>query len=99
MAVKLLHKGHMGALDLNPGRYRRGGGCDAVDEDGGVCGSEGVAADRRQSCLPFKSLVKEEEVILPLLQGMVFWDFSVPFGAALGEGVFLEEQEGCDGGE
>ena len=64
-----------------------------------MCGTEGVDAARRQSRLPFESFVKGEEVILPRLQGLVFWDFSVPLGAVLGEGVLLEEQGGCDGGE
>ena len=41
VAVKLLHKGRRGYLALTPGRSCRGGGCDAVNEDGGVFGAEG----------------------------------------------------------
>ena len=57
-----------------------------------MCGSEGVAAACRRSCLLFESLVEGEEVIFPRLQGLVFRDFSVPLGAVLGEGVHLEER-------
>ena len=99
MAVKLLHKGCRGDLALTPGRSRRGRGCDAVDEDGEVCGSEGFTAARRQSRLLLESLVEGEEVILPRLQGLVFRDFVVPLGAVLGGGVRLEEQVRCDGGK
>ena len=71
-----------------------------MDKDGGVFISEGVSAARYQSRLPFKSRVEGGGgVILPRLQGLVFRDFSVPFGAVLGEGVHLEERGGFDGGE
>ena len=70
-----------------------------MDEGGGVCGTEGVAAACCQSQLPFESFVEGEEIILPRLQGLVLGDFAVPFGAVLGEGVRLEERGGCDGGE
>ena len=99
VAVKLLHKGCRGALTLTPERSCRGGGWDAVDEDGGVCGSEGVATARRQSPYPSKSFVEGEEVILPRLQGLVLGDFAIPLGAVLGGGARLEELVGCDDGE
>ena len=88
-----------GALALTLGRSFCGRGCDAVDGDDGVCGFEGVGADRQQSCLLFKSLVEGGGVILPRLQGMVLWDFAVPLGEVLGEGVRLEEQGGCNSGK
>ena len=62
-----------------------------------MCGTEGVAAARRQSRFPFESFVEGEEVILPHLKGLILGDFAVPFGAVLWEGVRLEEQGGCDG--
>ena len=99
MAVKLLHKGCKGVLALNPVRFCRVRGYGAVDDDGGVCGSKGAAAACRQYHLPFKILVEGEELILPRLQGLVLRDFFVPLGAVLREGVRLEEQGGCDGGE
>ena len=40
-----------------------------------------------------------DELILPSLQGLVFWDFAVPLGVVLGEVVLLEEKRVCDGGE
>ena len=70
-----------------------------MDEDGGVCGSEGVAAARCQSRPPSESLVEGEKLILPRLQGLVFREFPVLLGAVLGEGFRLEEQGGCDGGK
>ena len=68
-----------------------------MDEGGGVCRSEGVAAACRQSCFLFKSFLEGEEVILPRLQGLVFRYFAVPLGAVLWEGVCLEDQGRCDG--
>ena len=70
-----------------------------MDKSGGVCQTEGVTAARRYSQFLFERFVEEEEVILPCFQGMVLWDFAVPFGAVLGEQVQLEERRGCDGGE
>ena len=61
-----------------------------MDEDGGVCGSEGVDAARRQFRFLFERIVEGEEVILPRLQGLVFQYSAIPLGAALGGGVSLE---------
>ena len=60
-----------------------------MDEGVGVCQTEGVAAARRQSRFPFESFLEGGGVILPRLQGLVFWDSSVPLGEVLGEGVCL----------
>ena len=57
-----------------------------MDEGSVVCGTEGVAADRRQSRFPFEIFVEGEEVILPRLQGLVLGDFAIPLGAVLGGG-------------
>ena len=70
-----------------------------MGEGGGVCGSKGVAAARRQSHFPFEIFLEGEEVIPPRLQGLVFRDFAVPLGAVLGEVVCLDEKGGCDGGK
>ena len=64
-----------------------------------VCGTKGVAAAHRQSRFMFEGFVEGEEVITPRLQGLVLGDFPILLGVALGEGVRLEEQGGCDVGE
>ena len=48
VAIKLLHEGGRGAREVAPWSSRHGGGCDILDEGGGVCGTEGVAAARCQ---------------------------------------------------
>ena len=70
-----------------------------MDEGGKVCGIKGVATACRQYRLPFDRFVEGEEVILPRLQVLVLWDYSVPLGAVLGEGFRLEERGGCGGRE
>ena len=69
-----------------------------MDEGGGVCGTEGVAAAHRQYQFPFDSFLEGEELILPFLQGLVLGDFAVLFGSVLGEGVHLEERGGYEDG-
>ena len=61
-----------------------------MDEGDGVSGTEGVTAARRQYQFSFESFLEGEEVILPCFQGLILWDFALPFGAILGERVRLE---------
>ena len=55
VVVKLFHEGGKGACDPSSWCSRHGGGCDILDDGGGVCRTKGVAAACRQSLFPFKS--------------------------------------------
>ena len=56
--VKLFHEGGKEACDLSSGCSRHGGGCDILDNGGGVCRTEGVAAACCQSLFLFKSFME-----------------------------------------